>query len=188
MNGTLTFGVLCSHATCPEVPRTVAGAGYNDTIRAHRARHFHPFSMTLDDIKQAIPHRDPFLWLDEVVEISATKIVARKHLSPDLDLFRGHYPHFPILPGVIQCEAAFQAAAVLISRILPAGSHLAPVVTRLNNVQFRSMVRPNQTIVMDVELTDRLQNTFYLKGKVTSNGQVCCRLEFACTATEITPE
>ena len=141
--------------------------------------------MTLDDIKDAIPHRDPFLWLDEVTEISDTRIVARKHLPADLDLFRGHYPHFPILPGVIQCEAAFQAAAVLISRLLPAGSKVAPVVTRLNNVQFRSMVRPDQMIEMEVELTERLQNTFYLKGKVTCEGKVSCRLEFACTAMEV---
>lgn len=141
--------------------------------------------MTLDDIKQAIPHRDPFLWLDEVTEISDTRIVARKHLPEDLDLFRGHYPHFPILPGVIQCEAAFQASAVLISRTLPTGTNMAPVVTRLNNVQFRSMVRPRQTIEMEVEITERLQNTFYLKGKVTCEGKVSCRLEFACTATEI---
>ncbi len=141
--------------------------------------------MTLDDIKTAIPHRDPFLWLDAVTEITDTRIVARKHLPPDLDLFRGHYPHFPILPGVIQCEAAFQAAAVLISRLLPVGTNVAPVVTRLNNVQFRSMVRPNQMIEMEVELTERLQNTFYLKGKVTCEGKVSCRLEFACTATEV---
>ncbi len=141
--------------------------------------------MTLDDIKQSIPHRDPFLWLDEVTEISDTRIVAHKHLPADLDLFRGHYPHFPILPGVIQCEAAFQAAAVLIARTLPTGTNLAPVVTRLNNVQFRSMVRPNQTIEMEVEITERLQNTFYLKGKVTCEGKVSCRLEFACTATEM---
>lgn len=141
--------------------------------------------MTLDEIKQAIPHRDPFLWLDEVTEISDTRIVARKFLAENLDLFRGHYPHFPILPGVIQCEAAFQAGAVLISRTLKTGTDLAPVVTRLNNVQFRSMVRPGQTIDMEVEITERLQNTFYLKAKVSSGGKVSCRLEFACTATEI---
>lgn len=141
--------------------------------------------MTRDEIQQAIPHRDPFLWLDEVTEISDTRIVASKHLPESLDLFRGHYPHFPILPGVIQCEAAFQAGAVLISRILPTGSDVAPVVTRLNNVQFRSMVRPKQTIELEVEITERLQNTFFLKGKVTCEGKVTCRLEFACTATEI---
>ena len=141
--------------------------------------------MTLDEIKQVIPHREPFLWLDEVTEISDTRIVAKKFLSPDLDVFRGHYPHFPLLPGVLQCEAAFQASAVLISGILPTGTDMAPVVTRLNNVQFRSMIRPNQTIEIEVEITERLQNTFYLKGKVSSNGKVCCRLEFATSATEI---
>lgn len=144
--------------------------------------------MNTDEIKACIPHRDPFLWLDEVTEISETHIVARKVLSADLPVFQGHYPGFPIFPGVLQCEACFQAGAVLISKLVPTGTDAVPVVTRLNNVQFRKMIRPGETIEISVELTERLANAFYLKGKVsvidavTIASKVTARLEFVCTA------
>ncbi len=138
--------------------------------------------MNKAEIEQCIPHRDPFLWLDEVTEISPSRIVARKHLSEQLPVFQGHYPNFPVFPGVLQCESCFQAGAVLISRLVPTGSDEVPVVTRVNNVQFRRMLRPGETIEVEVELTERVSNAFYLKGRVSVDGKVSARLEFVCTA------
>ncbi len=145
-----------------------------------------PISLPLnrEQIQQLIPHREPFLWLDEVVELTETRIVARKLVPADLDVFRGHYPHFPVLPGVLQCEAAFQAGAVLIASQFPPSGGQVPVVTRLNNVQFRKMVTPGQTLVLEVELTEKMTNAFFLKGKVTVDGKVTIRLEFACALAE----
>jgi len=137
-------------------------------------------------IQQLIPHREPFLWLDRVVVLTPERIVAQKRIAADLDIFRGHYPHFPVLPGVLQCEAAFQAGAVLIATQFPPSEGQVPVVTRLNNVQFRKMVAPGETIELEVELTEKLTNAFFLKGKVSVNGKVCVRLEFACALA--TPE
>lgn len=139
-------------------------------------------SLSIDQIRNAIPHRDPFLWIDEVVEVTEQRIVARKVLSPELDVFRGHYPNFPVLPGVLQCEACFQAGAILISRLQAVGDGQVPVVTRINNVKFRHMLRPGDTMEIEVELTERLQNAYFLNAKVSSGGQVAARLEFACTA------
>jgi len=139
--------------------------------------------MTQDEIKSLIPHRDPFLWLDEVVEVDDLRIHARKQLRDDLDVFRGHYPNMPILPGVLQCEAVLQAAAVLIARFHPTGDSKVPVATRMNNVQFRRLVRPGETLDIEAEITDRLGDTFFLKGKASVDGKVSTRLEFACTAT-----
>lgn len=141
--------------------------------------------MNTEQIKQCIPHRDPFLWLDEVTEITESRITAQKHLPQTLPVFEGHYPSFPVFPGVLQCEACFQAGAVLISQLMPTGANEVPVVTRLNNVQFRRMIRPGETITLEVELTDRLQNAFYLKGKVSVDGKVTARLEFVCTAAAL---
>lgn len=141
--------------------------------------------LTIEQIRQAIPHRDPFLWIDEVTELDDKRIVARKFLSPELDVFRGHYPNFPVLPGVLQCEAAFQAGAILISRLQAVAAGQVPVVTRVNNVKFRHMLRPGDTMEMEVELTERLQNAYFLTGKVSSGGQLAARLEFACTAATI---
>ena len=139
-------------------------------------------ALSLDQIRDAIPHRDPFLWIDEVVEITEKHIVARKVLSPDLDVFRGHYPHYPVLPGVLQCEACFQAGAILVSRLQSVSAGQVPVVTRVNNVKFRHMLRPGDVMELEVQLTERLQNTYFMTGKVSAGGRVAARLEFACTA------
>lgn len=141
-----------------------------------------PKSLTKTEIEQLIPHRDPFLWLDEVGELTETGIKARKYLPESLPVFAGHYPTFPIFPGVLQCEAAFQAGAVLIAQTMTDMGENVPVVTRLNNVQFRKMIRPGQTMELEVELTERVGNAFFLKGKVMVDGQVSVRLEFACAA------
>src|SRR5215472_2884938 len=105
--------------------------------------------LTREEICRLIPHRDPFLWIDEIVSESENRIVARKQVAADLDVFRGHYPGLPVLPGVLVCEAAMQAGAVLIARQhskaadeTGAGAARVPVVTRMNNVKFKQMIRP----------------------------------------------
>lgn len=138
--------------------------------------------MNIEAIQSRIPHRPPFLWLDEVVSHDETKLHARKYLSPDLDVFRGHYPGHPIFPGVLLCECALQAGAVLISTILPPGQEGVPVATRMNEVQFRQMVRPGETLDIEVEITERLANAFFLKAKVSTNGKVSVRLNFAVSS------
>jgi 3-hydroxyacyl-[acyl-carrier-protein] dehydratase len=136
-----------------------------------------------DEIQQLIPHRPPFLWLDEVVEVGWRQIVARKYVDPELDVFRGHYPGLPVLPGVLQLEAAFQAGAVLIAATESIEAGQVPVVTRVGEVKFRRMVRPGETLMIEVELKEKLGGAWFLAGKVSVDGQVSARLEFACTAT-----
>ncbi len=139
-------------------------------------------SLNREQIEALIPHRPPFLWIDEVVEMTDESIHARKFLDPAIDVFQGHYPDFPVMPGVLQCEACMQASAILIATIQPVEGDAVPVATRMNNVQFRKMVHPGDTIDIEVKITERLSNAFFLAGKVTVNGKVSTRLEFACTA------
>src|SRR5437773_12389164 len=109
--------------------------------------------MSRAEIEAAIPHRPPFLLVDEIVERSEKRIVCRKTFRADEWFFAGHYPHFPITPGVLLCEAAMQAGAILIAGDVPADG--VPVAARMNDVRFKRMVRPGETIEMEVELTDR---------------------------------
>jgi 3-hydroxyacyl-[acyl-carrier-protein] dehydratase len=164
--------------------------------------------MSLTAIKAAIPHREPFLLLDEIVEQSAERIVCRKHFTGDEFWYRGHYPHFPITPGVLLCEAAMQAGAVLLAGVFRSdesstGKRVSgtvscaggqempscemvpdpffPVATRANNVQFKQMVLPGDTIEIEVELVEQMSTAYFLKARVTTQGKVACRFEFACT-------
>ena len=139
-------------------------------------------------ITDAIPHREPFLFVDEIVDQTDRRIVCRKTFTGREFFYAGHYPDFPLTPGVILCEAAMQAGAILLAKIISPqndGQKRVPVATRANDIRFKRMVRPGETIEIDVELTERLADAFYLKGKITCGGQVALRLEFACTLTTV---
>jgi 3-hydroxyacyl-[acyl-carrier-protein] dehydratase len=133
-----------------------------------------------NDILDAIPHRPPMLLVDEVVELGEDTILCRKTFREDEFFFQGHYPDQPIVPGVILCEAAMQSGAILLSKFVPEGSGV-PVATRLNDVKFKKMIRPGDTIEMAVKLNERLSDAFFLQAKVTCDGKVAVRFDFACT-------
>jgi 3-hydroxyacyl-[acyl-carrier-protein] dehydratase len=136
--------------------------------------------MSLDEIHAAIPHREPFLLIDEIVARDERRIVCRKTFRPDEFFYLGHYPGYPLTPGVLLCEAAMQAGAVLLSRHVGDKAGL-PVATRMNDVRFKRMVRPGETIEIEVDLVERLSDAFFLKAKVTCQEKVAVRFEFACT-------
>jgi 3-hydroxyacyl-[acyl-carrier-protein] dehydratase len=141
--------------------------------------------MTQAAIYAAIPHRPPFLLVDEIVEQDETRIVCRKTFTGEEFFFSGHYPGFPLVPGVLLCEAAMQAGAILLSRHVPADGRGVPVATRMGDVRFKRMVRPGETIELEVDLTERLADAFFLKAKVSCGGKVSVRFEFACTLAQV---
>lgn len=138
--------------------------------------------MSRQEILAAIPHRDPFLLVDEILQREEHRIVCSKTFTGREDFFAGHYPDCPIVPGVLLCEAAMQAGAILLSRQLASAEGRVPVATRMNDVRFKRTVRPGETIQMEVELTERLADAFFLKAKVSVEGQIAARFDFACTA------
>ncbi|HEY2760277.1 MAG TPA: 3-hydroxyacyl-ACP dehydratase FabZ family protein [Pirellulales bacterium] len=143
---------------------------------------------SLADIHAAIPHRPPFLFVDEIVSQDERQIVCRKRFTGDEWFFAGHYPGEPIVPGVLLCEAAMQAGAILLGRIIVAandkpdgdGSRHLPVVTRINDVRFKQIVRPGDMIEIEVTLRERLAEAYFFDGKVSVAGKLAARLEFAC--------
>ena len=142
--------------------------------------------MTREAILAAIPHREPFLLVDEIVSIDDARITCRKTFQADDWFYQGHYPGEPVTPGVLLCEAAMQTGAILLSRLIDpaAKAGAVPVATRMNDVRFKRIVRPGETIEIEVDLVERLATAFFLKAKVSCTGKVAARLEFACTLAE----
>lgn len=137
--------------------------------------------MSLEQIHAAIPHREPFLLVDEIISCDQQRIECRKHFTGDEYFFAGHYPGQPIVPGVLLCEAAMQAGAILLSRLVEPGTPGVPVATRMNDIRFKRMIRPGDTILLEVTLRERLAGAFFLDAKVTCEGKPAVRFEFACT-------
>jgi 3-hydroxyacyl-[acyl-carrier-protein] dehydratase len=138
--------------------------------------------MSQAEILAAIPHRAPMLLLDEIVSRDENHIVCRRTFRPEEFFFQGHYPDYPLVPGVILCEAAMQAGAVLLSDKAQ-GSSTVPVAGRLSDVKFKKMIRPGDTIELDVKLDERLRDAFFLSGKVIHAGKTACTLSFVVTMT-----
>lgn len=136
--------------------------------------------MTIEKIMAAIPHRKPMLLVDEIVEQSDDSIVCKKTFNADEFFFQGHYPDFPLVPGVILCECAAQAGAILLSSKVE-GEGGVPVLTRMNDVRFKKMVRPGDTIQSEVQIDEIVSNAFFLSAKITCDGQLSVRFKFACS-------
>ena len=137
-------------------------------------------------ITERIPHRPPFLWLDRVLEITPDSLTAEKDIAPDLELFKGHYPDYPLMPGVLLCEAVFQAGALLIGEVECSGDtgespvRGTPVLTRILGARFKREVRPGDTITVKATLKEKMGGAWFMKGSVRVRGKVAVQVEFAC--------
>jgi len=120
------------------------------------------------EVLRRIPHRPPFLFVDEIVSESPESLVARRTWRADEDFYGGHYPGAPITPGVILCEAVFQAGALHLSRILaeqgaPAG---VPLLVKISDVRFRSPVYPGDVVTIEVRKKDSMAGFFIMSGSM----------------------
>ena len=139
----------------------------------------------LDQIQNLIPHRKPMLLVDEVVEQTEKRIVCRKTFSAEDFFLQGHFPGFPLVPGVILCECCLQSGAILLSQFTPNDGSV-PVATRIDGAKFKRMVRPGETIEMDVTLNEVVSTAYFMTGKVTVDGKLAARLDFACSVAKPT--
>ncbi len=133
----------------------------------------------------SIPHREPFLFVDDIIEIADTRIVTRKLADPEADFFRGHYPGEPVMPGVLLCECCFQAGALLMTHRLSGQGAVEgiPVVTRIRDARFKRMVRPGDLLTIEATLDDELDNAYYMTGRVSVQDRHIVRVSFACMLT-----
>ena len=122
------------------------------------------------------------LLIDEVVDRSSNRIVGIKTLRDDEFFFQGHYPDYPLVPGVILCEAGMQAGAILLSGLL--NDEGVPVATHLSEVRFRKMVHPGDTLQIEVDLVEQVSTAYYMKARITRDGAAIVRFQFTCTMAQ----
>lgn len=142
--------------------------------------------MDREEIKTFLPHREPMLLIDSVERETVTDAkghqvdyaVATYHVRGDEFFLQGHFPDYPVVPGVILCEMMAQSCALLLGEEL---RNKRPLYTGIDNVRFKHQVRPGDTIVLRSMITERRQSLVFVKAEAKVDGKLCCRgnLSFA---------
>ena len=137
-------------------------------------------NMNKDEIMKILPHRDNMLLLDDAEEFGG-EAVAHYTVRGDEFFLKGHFPDNPIVPGVILCEILAQSACVLMRDAMTEGK--LPVYTGLNNVKFRSPVRPGDTVEARCSLVRSKHPFYFANGSITVGERLCVSAEFSFAIT-----
>ncbi|MDE6576020.1 MAG: beta-hydroxyacyl-ACP dehydratase [Opitutales bacterium] len=138
------------------------------------------------DIQALIPHRDPFLFVDLVLSLEETSILAEKTFHATDDFYRGHYPGNPITPGVLLCETVFQTAAILVLKRVPLKPDMMPVLARIEDARFKAIVRPEEKLHIKAQLQERCGKFFLMSGEILKepDRKQALKIQFSLALTE----
>ena len=139
-----------------------------------------------------IPHRPPFLFVDEIVELAPGLARTRLKVDPQASYFKGHYPGNPLMPGVLLCEAIFQTAALCLIQSGPqeekeGGNNRITVLTKVEEARFRQVVRPGDQLELKAVLKEKVGHFFLMEGTATCEGRLVVSLSCTLALSEVPP-
>jgi UDP-3-O-[3-hydroxymyristoyl] N-acetylglucosamine deacetylase/3-hydroxyacyl-[acyl-carrier-protein] dehydratase len=142
-----------------------------------------PPVMDINQIKNIIPHRPPFLFLDKILEISKDHIIGLKNITINEEFFNGHFPGKPIMPGVLQIEAMAQAGGVLILNSVPDPKNYLTFFAKIDNAKFKTPVVPGDTLIFKCQLLSSFRRGIchmkaqaFVDGKLTSEAELMAKI------------
>ena len=140
--------------------------------------------LNIEDIKKLIPHRKPFLFIEECKIILRGKIgESFRTFSEDEYFFEGHFPNNPIVPGVVIVEAMAQTAGVVVSENLQDNQNKSVLFMSINKAKFRKPVLPNYKVKFYVEMKQKIKNVYKFSGKAYYQDNLVSESEFSAMTT-----
>tara|TARA_B000000565_G_scaffold120972_1_gene91072 strand:+ start:8600 stop:9037 length:438 start_codon:yes stop_codon:yes gene_type:complete len=138
--------------------------------------------MNAEEIKKLLPHRDPFLFIDKVLDLSVEHIVAERYVSPEESFFKGHFPEFPIMPGVLIVEAMAQTCGILGSHIMKqtASDKSVYLLCGVEKVRFRKKVMPGDTLRFETQFITNKRKIWKFNSKAYKGSELVCSAEILC--------
>lgn len=135
-------------------------------------------------VTDLIPHRPPFLFVDDIVSETPDGLVARRTWRAEEDFYKGHYPNAPITPGVLLCEAVFQTGALFMAKqALASGAKPGegvPLLAKISDVRFRNPIYPGDTILIEVKKKEVMGGFTMMNGSIKkADGTRVLTVDFA---------
>jgi 3-hydroxyacyl-[acyl-carrier-protein] dehydratase len=128
-----------------------------------------------------LPHRYPFLLIDRIVEFEPTKrVVAIKNITINEPFFQGHFPGYPIMPGVLVVEAMAQAGAIIMMAAIQDRDNKLVVFTGIERAKFRRPVTPGDQLRIEVDVLSMKTRVGRIEGKAFVDGKLACQATLTC--------
>ena len=145
-----------------------------------------PAVLNILDIQKLLPHRQPFLLIDKIMEITPESVVGVKNVTMNEEFFKGHFPDNPIMPGVLLIEAMAQAGGILILKTVPDPENYLTYFMKIDGVKFRNQVIPGDTVVFDLKLVSPIRRGIcHMKGIAYVNNKPVMEAEMMAQIVKV---
>jgi len=142
--------------------------------------------MDIQAIREILPHRYPMLLVDRIEELEAERIVGIKNVTINEPFFNGHFPDFPVMPGVLIVEAMAQVAGVLVLSQMPDRANKLVLLATVEQAKFRKPVRPGDQLRIEMKVGKRKATVAKMFGTATVDGVIVAEAEMLCKLADRT--
>jgi len=142
--------------------------------------------MDTTKIMDILPHRPPFLFIDKIYELNDDLVIGVKNVTIDEDFFKGHFPEYPVMPGVIIIEAMAQMGGILVMSKLDDPQNYLTFFAKIDKVRFRNKVLPGDTLIFKCSLLGPFRRGIcHMQGLAYANGKLCAEAELTAQITKV---
>ena len=141
-------------------------------------------ALDIDAIREILPHRYPFLLVDRIEELETERVVGIKNVTVNEPFFAGHFPDYPVMPGVLIIEAMAQVAGVLVLSGIPDRKNKLVLLAGVDGAKFRKPVRPGDQLRMEMKVLRSRPTMAKVSGTATVDGVVVAEAEILCVLAD----